>query len=1008
MDKLRFLPGLVMRSPVYSFVDYVPEKFTEIINKDDFKQAIYFASPAFYKVLAAKNFDSTLFSAKEKLTIAKYYNRMCFRPTPFGTCSAFSLSGWGEDKSIQLEKHFKIHIQPDNEVASIAGKNLFTEIETTAFYLNPTLYRQGQEFRYIRSFKSQTGTKLNFSLDSLEVTSLTLGVINFVSACARDFNQLIEAITALGDCSLTKAKEVFYSLVNAQVLRPDTDYNISGKDYLVRLIENNKSLEDLAFILSPKTVSDASATIADIQQQANDIATLLKSKGYKEPEKPFYCNTERKIINGNLDHQYKNTLISAINCLRLLVPTGQPAALNTFISDFIRRFEGRKIPLMQVLDPDHGIGYGDLATGAVTPCLLAGIHFLAERQTTSEVQWSATHQLLMQKWLNTERGKPIVLQQSDLLALPSSKVPLPPSFSIMFRISEKGLQIEHAGGSSALSLIGRFTPFSREIYKVSREIAEHEQKNNPGVIFAEIAQLSDNHIDNINKRGNIYPYEIPINSMSLVCREKQLHPSELLVSVREGEIILESAKNGKRVIPRLSSAYNFNHNQLPLFRFLCDLQHQGTQNNVQLDLQRLFPDMAYYPRVQFGDTILSAAIWHIKQQDIRGFKPDSLRSFCKVQNIPCLVAITHSDQQLVFDLNNDAEVLFFLQVTATMDRFTLTEFFPPSSTAVCLENGRPMVNQFIASIINDDIVYSEYPALPASVTDNKAKRDFILGSAWLYLKLYCNPASANRVLIKHVLPAIKDLGTETPIAWFFIRYADPKPHIRLRIKIAETNTGPVIALFKKRISGLVKDSIVREYQADTYRRELDRYGADIINLVEDFFYASSELVCSYLRRQPEEEHQQCLAISSMSIILNLGISGTRQQVDFLTSVKENLSREYAREKSTLVELDQKYREVKKIFTELGNGEVYLKKMKLTGSCQLFTQAFGAIITKAAKFDPVRLQTLLADLIHMHLNRVFSCQQRRQEFVLYYCFHKYKISETYAKTKHLSVAAIHPG
>jgi thiopeptide-type bacteriocin biosynthesis protein len=1008
MDKLHFLPGLVMRSPLYSYVDYVPEKSAEIINDSDFRQAIYFASPAFYQVLAAKNFDPALLSAKEKLTIAKYYNRMCFRPTPFGTCSAFTLTGWGSDNSVQLEKNYKIHLQPDNEVAVIAGKYLFSDSKTASFYLNPTLYRQGQEFRYVRSLNEQKGTKLSFSLDSLEVTSLTSGVVNFASAAPRDFHQLIETITALSDCSFAEAEDALYSLINAQVLRPDTDYNISGKDYFIRLFENNKSAEDFAFILSPKAFSNAPATLAHIQQQANDIATLLKSQGKEAPEKLFYCNTERKTLSGTLDHQYRDTLIGAVNCLRLLVPTGQPAALKTFIKDFTRRFEGRKIPLMQALDPDHGIGYGDLSTGGVTPGLLAGIHFLPEKQATSEVQWSATHQLLMQKWLNTGPGKPIMLQQADLSALPPSKVPLPPSISIMFRVTEEGLQIEHAGGASALSLIGRFTPFSKEICNVSREIAEQEQKNNPGVIFAEIAQLSDNHIDNVNKRENIYSYEIPINSISIVCREQQLHPSELLVSVREGEIILESAKNGKRVIPRLSSAYNFNHNQLPLFRFLCELQYQGTRNNLQLDIQQLFPDMVYYPRVQFGDTILSPAIWHIKQEDIRGLKPEGLRCFCKAQNIPSLIAVAHTDQQLVFDLNNDAEALLFSQVTATMDRFTLREFFLPSSTAVRHENGQPMVNQFIASLINNDTVYKEYPSFPASVTANKTKRDFILGSGWLYLKIYCNPASANRILIKHVLPAVRDLATEAPIAWFFIRYADPKPHIRLRIKIAETNTGPVIALFKKRISGLVKESIVREYQADTYRRELDRYGADIINLVEDFFYASSELVCSYLRRQPGEDHEQYLAISSMSIMLNMALPNTKQQVDFLAAVKESLSREYGREKSVRVELDQKYREVKKIFMELGNGDFHFKKMKLSGAHHLFIQALGAVIRKAAKFDPIRRQSLLADLIHMHLNRTFSSQQRRQEFVLYYFFHKFTISETYANTKHLSVAAVHPG
>jgi thiopeptide-type bacteriocin biosynthesis protein len=1008
MDKLRFLPGLVLRSPLYSWMDFTPDRYSEIINDPDFRQAIYFASPGFCRILEEKKFADTLLSAKEKLTIAKYYNRMCFRPTPFGTCSAFTFTRWGADSSLRLDKDYKIHLQPDNEVATIVGKHLITESETATFHLNPTLYRQGHEFRFIRSVKAQTGAKLNFSLDSLDVTSLTSGVINFVSAGPQRFGQLIDKIIEISDCSFIEAEAALASLVNTQVLRADTDYNISGKDYFTRIFEKSNSLEQSFAVLLPEIVSSTSAAIDDIQKRGFEITSLLTSNEHKSPEKLFYCNTQRESIAGNLDVKYQDTLLAVINCLRRLVPTGKPAALDAFITDFARRFEGRKIPLMQVLDPDHGIGYGDLSVSGAIPELLAGIQFVPEKKTSSKIQWSATHQLIMQKWLKADPGKPIILNNDDLSALPISKLPLPPSLSIMFRVIEEGLQIEHCGGPSAISLIGRFTPFSPEICSISCEIAEREQNNNPGVTFAEIGQLSDEHVDNINKRENIYPYEIPVNSISLLNHDHQLPPSGLLVSVRDGEIILETATNGTRVIPRLSSAYNFSHNQLPLFRFLCDLQYQGTQNNLQLDMEQLFPEMPYYPRVQFGDTVLSPAMWHIKQENIRGMKPDDLRRFYKEKHIPYRIAVTHADQQLVFDIDNNSEALLFLQVTATMEHFILREFFLPSSKAVCHENGRTMVNQFITFLINEKTVYPEQPALPASIVNNKTKREFILGSGWLYLKIYCNPASANHVLNKYVLPAIKDLTMEAPIVWFFIRYSDPKPHLRLRIKIAETNTGPVIALFKKRISILVKDSIIREYQADTYRRELDRYGADIINVVEDFFHASSEVVCAFIHRHPEVDQQPYLAISSMMIMLNLALPDINDQVAFLGAVAGSMSREYCREKSVRVELDQKYREIKKIFSSIGDGVGYLKKMKLTGRQQAFIEAFRTILRKSSRFDAIRRQTLITDLIHMHLNRVFSIEPRKQEFVLYYFFHKYKISETYAGIKHLSVAAVHPG
>jgi lantibiotic biosynthesis protein len=482
--------------------------------------------------------------------------------------------------------------------------------------------------------------------------------------------------------------------------------------------------------------------------------------------------------------------------------------------------------------------------------------------------------------------------------------------------------------------------------------------------------------------------------------------------------LLESAVHGKRVIPRLSSGYNFNLNQLPLFRFLCDLQYQGVHSNLSLDLEQFFPGMPFYPRVQFGNTILTPAKWHIRREETAKWKEgnneirhQSLQRFRSEKMLPALIAVTHHDQQLVFNLENEAEACLFMQTVATAENFTISEFFLPSpeSAAVTRQDGKPLNGQFIAFLVNDKTLYKNHVAPTRMGMTVKKKENYVIGSGWLYLKIYCNPASANRILVQNILPVIKDLAKEAPATWFFIRYADPKPHIRLRIKLDETNTGLVIALLKRRISGIVKDSIAREYQADTYRRELHRYGADIIEDVEAFFYASSELICRFISKHQHNSEDQShrLAISSMSAMLTMAMPSIADQVIFMGAVKESFIREYAKEKSAKVDLDLKYRAMRTEFTELCADARYFRKMKLGGTWFLFTQKFQALVKKSSAFSPERKQSLLADLIHMHLNRIFTEHQRKQEFVLYYCFHKLKISETYANVKHIPVAAIHP-
>src|SRR5262249_17411957 len=73
------------------------------------------------------------------------------------------------------------------------------------------------------------------------------------------------------------------------------------------------------------------------------------------------------------------------------------------------------------------------------------------------------------------------------------------------------------------------------------------------------------------------------------------------------------------------------------------------------------------------------------------------------------------------------------------------------------------------------------PAQLATVREAPVERRLFPGSSWLYLKIYCGRATADAVLRDHLAPVIA-AATERRVAdrWFFLRYADPDPHLRLR------------------------------------------------------------------------------------------------------------------------------------------------------------------------------------------------------------------------------------
>jgi hypothetical protein len=177
MATYHLLPRLFLRSPFYSFADYTSNIHEHLLTDPHLRAALYLASPGFYRQLEVKEFDPELMNGRELLSLKKYVNRMHFRPTPFGLFSTFSVAAWGTDEQLLLcdAPENILHVQTDQQINSEAGKYLTSLHESGLYLVNPTLYRQGNEFRFLKSGAGHGSTKLIFSLESIEANSLTIG-----------------------------------------------------------------------------------------------------------------------------------------------------------------------------------------------------------------------------------------------------------------------------------------------------------------------------------------------------------------------------------------------------------------------------------------------------------------------------------------------------------------------------------------------------------------------------------------------------------------------------------------------------------------------------------------------------------------------------------------------------------------------------------------------------------------------------------------------------------------
>ncbi|MFD0749233.1 lantibiotic dehydratase [Mucilaginibacter calamicampi] len=970
---MEFLPQLMLRCPVYAFRDYAPEKLGEVLRDPFFQAALYLASQGLWEVTAKKDFEIGSLKEKERLSLLRYYNRMSFRPTPFGCFASFTMTTWGKNTELRLtgKKLGVLHLEVDQDLGlhlsdALRGRDL----TGVSFLRHPLSYTLGKERRFIKTLYEK---KPEFELEALPRSALTDRLFDNE---VRKGTEITALIREAAGCDQEAAIDYLRFLVDTELLLPLTAPNIIGEDYLRRLLKHPE-VPDSSLKIKLSALLAKAVSLAEITELGAELKTLLP--GYKAGT--YYAGMERKIHSGSLSLTYQPVIRDGFNTLKKLVAPVPPTLLVQFIRDFKARFDRQKVPLLLALDPDAGIGYGALTAAVTDETLLRDVIFSTVDEQDSKVPWSAVHRLLLRKWHNGY--DPICLTEEDLQMLPDQGVKLPPSLPVLFRIAQEGIYLESVGGASATALIGRFTSWSREAHELGMEITREEQSANPGVLFAELGQRSDAHTDNINRRAGVYDYEIPVNTVSTLPQEQQIALSDLWLSVAGEELVLESRSLNKIVIPRLSSAYNYSRNSLAVFRLLCDLQYQGIQGNFSFSLEDFFPGMRFYPRVVYRQAILSLATWHLTSNELKQLQGnwDLVRSSLR---LPAVVALSKADQQLVFRLDEAADVAFLLDCLKGLDHAVLQEYLVPAQ-AVKAGGDKVLVNQFIAFLAHKGRVYTAVPA-ENNPSYGHLQTAYGLGSQWLYLKLYVNPAMANNLLTKKVMPLLQQLDW---ISWFFIRYEDNGYHIRLRLRVKESALGSLLKRIKRR---LATEPVLREYQAATYYRELERYGADIMEKVEEFFYGSSALVMAYLKvsgSKPFPYTYHSLAFISVNDMLTHFFPDEGDQLAFLKQITHAYN-EFATNK---VQLDQKYRELKVEIGQLLQDKRYYSRLKLDEPVRLFTEKMNHLLKATTGFTRTRRTGLLADLIHMHLNRIFADRQREQELILYFCLYKHALSVT---------------
>jgi thiopeptide-type bacteriocin biosynthesis protein len=112
-----------------------------------------------------------------------------------------------------------------------------------------------------------------------------------------------------------------------------------------------------------------------------------------------------------------------------------------------------------------------------------------------------------------------------------------------------------------------------------------------------------------------------------------------------------------------------------------------------------------------------------------------------------------------------------------------------------------------------------------------------------------------------------------------------------------------------------------------------------------------------------------------------------QRAAFLNNLYESFYKEFDESKNLKKSLDKKYNELRPEMNSIYANLLLIKK----SYGKLITHYFESSKIIADKIEKIRYpaaEKMVADLIHMHLNRLFVQNPRRSEMIVYYLLYKH--------------------
>lgn len=523
-----------------------------------------------------------------------------------------------------------------------------------------------------------------------------------------------------------------------------------------------------------------------------------------------------------------------------IVRMSRAPKLDAYRERFCERYEGadRLVPLLELTDPSLGLGWPDDASlderGAAER---DGFVF----RLACEAMRNCTEEILLEGD-TFDRFLPPLDEGCD-----------PPALELGFALAARSTAALDSGdyrmvcrfvSTGTLKTVGRFAHvIGNGFEERMREVAVHAAPKDEIVAEFCYGPHSPRWL-NVSIRPLLVDRVIQAG-IGAPASAKDVPLDDVFVGIENDRFFLWSARERRRI--RISETHAVTTtNGANLCRFLALLELDGVRlTNVDWGAAA---NMTYLPRLRRGRIVLSPRTWRFPRAQFGSTASevrDELERLRSLWRMPRYVSLCQNDHRLLLDLDSAVTAPLFIQ-QASKDLVKFEEALDAVDGAWLPGSDGAHVAEFVLQAFATERRVSVRVPEPVALIDRPV---YGPGSSWTYVKLYLAEQATDDFITRSLAPLIRDLRARCDVdRWFFVRYRDPRHHLRVRLRAGDEALAAKIRdeIIAAAESWLAQSKIAR-FALDTYDPEYERYGGPAaIGAAERHFTTDSDTCAAAL------------------------------------------------------------------------------------------------------------------------------------------------------------------